>query len=178
MIIKHLIVGPLLTNCYLVSSKGELAIIDPGGDAEKILEEIEKSNTKLKYIINTHFHPDHTSENLRIKNGTKAEILIHKNEKNFINFEADIFFKEGDEIKIGDRVLKVVHTPGHTKGSIGLLGENVLFTGDTIFEDGYGRTDLPGGSMEDLKQSIEKLSKLFKPRMIIYPGHGDIFKIK
>ena len=178
MNIEHLVVGPLLTNCYLVISKGELIIIDPGGEADKILREIKKIKAKPKYIINTHFHPDHTSENLRIKEETGAEILIHEKEKDFIDFKADRFLNEEDEIKIGDSVFKIIHTPGHTPGGICLLGENIVFTGDTLFKDGYGRTDLPGGSLEDLKESLRKLSKLLKPNMIVYPGHGEIFKIK
>ena len=178
MQIKHLVVGPLLTNCYLAISKGELIIIDPGGEADKILREIKKIKAKPKYIINTHFHPDHTSENLRIKEETGAEILIHEKEKDFIDFKADRFLKEEDEIKIGDSVFKIIHTPGHTPGGICLFGENVVFTGDTLFKDGYGRADLPGGSPEDLKKSLRKLSKLLKPNMIVYPGHGEIFKIK
>ena len=178
MNIEHLVVGPLLTNCYLVISKDELIIIDPGGEADKILKEINKIKAKPKYIINTHFHPDHTSENLRIKEETGAEILIHEKEKDFIDFKADRFLKEEDKIKIGDSVFKIIHTPGHTPGGICLLGENIVFTGDTLFRDGYGRTDLPGGSPEDLKESLRKLSKLLKPNMIVYPGHGEIFKIK
>ncbi|MDI6602771.1 MAG: MBL fold metallo-hydrolase [Patescibacteria group bacterium] len=192
MKIKLLVVGPLLTNCYLVFSKGQLLIIDPGGEERKILKEIAKTKAKPKYIINTHGHWDHTLGNKIIKKITDAKILIHEAEKNFIGFKADKFLKDGNKIKIGDSVLKIIHTPGHTKGSICLLGEkdksssfanarqgkNFLFTGDTLFKDGPGRTDLPGGSEKDLETSLEKLKKILKSGMMIFPGHGEIFKIK
>lgn len=178
MQIKHLIVGPLLTNCYLISSQGESVVIDPGGDVDEILKEVKKTKTKVKYIINTHFHPDHTAGNLKLKELTGAKVIIYEEEKGFIKFEVDEFLKEGDEIKFGNAILKVIQTPGHSKGGISLLGENALFTGDTLFKNGYGRTDLPGGSQKDLEKSLDKLSKLFKPGMIVYPGHGDIFKIR
>ncbi len=176
MEIKQLIVGELDTNCYLLVSGGELAVIDPGGDSDKILQEIQKSRAKTKYIINTHCHPDHVSGNTRIKKETGAEILIHEKEKDFIDFQADSFLKEGEEIKIGDTVLKVLNTPGHTGGSICLLGNNFIFTGDTLFEQGYGRTDLPGGSQKEMEDSLRKLSKILKPGIMIYPGHGEAFK--
>lgn len=177
MQIKCLIVGELETNCYLLISENELGIIDPGGEADKILKEIEKAKVKPKYIINTHCHPDHILANEKIKKATGAKILIHEAEKDFINFEADRFLEDGDEIKIGDSVLKVLHTPGHTKGSICLLGEDFALTGDTLFKDGCGRTDLPGSSQKDMGESLEKLSKLLKPGTTVYPGHGEIFKI-
>ncbi|MBZ9572471.1 MBL fold metallo-hydrolase [Patescibacteria group bacterium] len=201
MEIKNLVVGPLLTNCYILSesekypqrhiliSKKEAAVIDPGGGAKKILKEIENEETKLKYIILTHTHLDHSFATSEIKEKTGAEVLIHEAEKDLKNL-ADKFLKEGEEIKIGDIILKVIHTPGHTKGSICLLGlqptrhppasraPNFIFTGDTLFKNGYGRTDLPSGSSKDLKESLQKLSKFLKPGMKIYPGHGEIFEYK
>lgn len=171
-------VGELKTNCYLLASEDELGIIDPGGEGERILEEIKKTKAKLKYIINTHYHLDHTSVNEKIRDETGAEILIHEAEKDFIEFKVDKFLKEGDKIKIGNAILKVIHTSGHTKGSICLLGENFVFTGDTLFQDGCGRTDLPSGSQNDLEKSLKKLSKLLKPGVIVYPGHGEIFEYK
>ena len=178
MTIKLLVVGPLLTNCYLLIGDDELLVIDPGGEPEKILEEINNQKAKLKYIINTHCHPDHTFGNEKIRKETSAPILIHQAERDFIKFKADKFLKEGDEIKIGKEKLKVIHTPGHTKGSICLVGESFIFTGDTLFKDGVGRTDLPGGSEKDLEKSLEKLKKILKSGLIIYPGHGETFKIR
>jgi len=164
MEIKRLIVGALETNCYLLVSNSELGIVDPGGEAKKILEEIEKTKAKPKYIINTHHHPDHTSANEKIKKETRAEILIDLQNK--------------DEIKIGKSVLKIIRTPGHTKDSVCLLGHDFIFSGDTLFENGHGRTDLPGGSQKEMEESLEKLSKSLKPGITVYPGHGEIFKVK
>lgn len=178
MRVKRLIVGELATNCYLLISGEEAAVIDPGGEAEKILEEIRSGGAKLKYIINTHYHPDHTLANEKISQETGAQILIHEAEKDFIDFKVSQFLKEGDNIKIGEISLKVIHTPGHTKGSICLSDGDFIFTGDTLFKDGYGRTDLPGGSEEKMEESLEKLKNLFKPGTSIYPGHGDTFKIE
>ena len=166
-----------MTNCYLLISKGEISVIDPGGSKEEILQEAVKTKNKIKYIINTHGHPDHVFANQEIKKETGAEIMIHQAEKDFIDFKADKFLKDGDEIKIGGSVLKVLHTPGHSKGSICLLGRDFIFVGDTLFKDGYGRTDLPGGSWQELEKSLEKLKKILKPGITVYPGHGEVFKI-
>lgn len=176
MEIKRLILGSLQTNCYLLVSGNELGIVDPGDEAGKILKEIRKIKAKPKYIINTHYHYDHTLANQKIKKETGAEILIHEAEKDFIDFEPDRFLKQGDKIKIGDSVLKVIDTPGHTRGSICLVGEDFILTGDTLFKDGHGRTDLAGGSQKDMEESLEKLSKLIKSGVTVYSGHGEIFK--
>ena len=211
MKIKHLIVGLLRTNCYLLISGNEMAIIDPGGEAEKILKEIKKTKinpvrkngalnstlsrnknlyssscrgmglsngVKLKYIINTHYHTDHTLANKKIKKETGTKILIHKKEKEFIDFKADKFLKNKDKIKIGESILQVIHTPGHSQGSICLIGENIAFTGDTLFKDGFGRTGLWGGSQKEIEKSFRKLSIILKPGMKIYPGHGEIWTHK
>jgi len=176
MEIKRVVVGPLLTNCYILISEKEAIVIDPGAETEKILKEIE--GKKLGYIILTHYHWDHTLAVPKIKEKTGTKILIHKNEKNFIKFKIDQFLDGGEEIRIGNEYLKIIHMPGHTKGSICILGENFIFTGDTIFEDGFGRTDLPGGSEKDLKESLKKLEKMIKSKMKIYPGHGEPFEKK
>lgn len=174
MEIKTLVVSPLLTNCYILTSNDEAIILDPGAGLKSILKEIERK--KLTYIILTHYHWDHTLAALKLKEKTGAKILIHKGEKEFIKFKPDQFLEGGEEIKIGKEYLKIIHTPGHSKGSISILGEDFIFTGDTIFEDGLGRTDLPGGSEKDLKESLKKLEKIIKKGMKIYPGHGNSFK--
>lgn len=175
MEIKKITVGELQTNCYLFISDGESAVIDPGGEAPEILAWLKKAGAKPKYIINTHYHFDHTLANQAVKKDTGAFILIHEAEKDFIDFKADRFLKEGEEIKIGGEVLKIIHTPGHTPGSICLLGNGFLFSGDTLFYGGYGRTDLPGGSDDDMARSLEKLDKMIKPKTKVYPGHGPEF---
>lgn len=177
MKVKQLVVGELEGNCYLLASENELGVIDPGGEAEKILEEIRKAKAEPKYIINTHYHPDHTGANEKIRDKTGAKILIHEKERDFIGFKADEFLKDGEEIKIGESILKVIHTPGHTSGSICLLGQGFVLTGDTIFKDGYGRTDLAGGSQKELENSLKKLSGLLKLGTSVYPGHGEPFQV-
>lgn len=175
--IKNLVIGPLLTNCYLVYSGKEAAVIDPGGEVDDILLLLNKKKLKLKYIINTHSHPDHTFGNKLLKNKTKAKILIHRAEEEYIKFKPDKFLEDNEEIKIGDAVLKVLHTPGHTKGSICLLGNNFIFTGDTLFKDGIGRTDLVGSSASKMRNSLKKLSTVLGSGMFVYPGHGKAFEV-
>lgn len=178
MIIEHLRVGDLETNCYLLSSEQEIAIIDPGGEPQKILNKISLLEGKPKYIINTHWHPDHILADKELKQKTDAKILIHKEEEDFINFTPDKFLEEGDKIQLGNDTLKVIHTPGHSKGSICLIGRDIIFSGDTVFKGGYGRTDLIGGSSKEMESSLKKLYQFTEPGIIIYPGHGEEFQIE
>lgn len=174
MEINRLIVGPLFTNCYILKSGNETAVIDPGGDPEKIQTMLRQIEGELKYIILTHYHFDHIFSVNDIRKG-KVKILIHENEKKFINFPVDGFLKNDDKIALGQEELKVISTPGHSKGGICLLGDNFILTGDTLFADGYGRTDLDGGSEEDMKRSLELLCKIISPGMNVYPGHGEVY---
>jgi len=176
MKIRHLVVSTFLTNCYILIDGIEAAVIDPGGETQKIIQEVDKNGAILKYIILTHFHLDHTLSALKIREEKMASILIHEGEKKFLKFEPDEFLTDKSKIKIGKTYLEVIHTPGHTKGSICLLGDGLIFTGDTIFKDGFGRTDLPGGSMADLEKSLRKLKLVLKTGMAVYPGHGEVFK--
>jgi len=192
MKIKTLIVGPIETNCYLVycSETKEGAVIDPGDEAEKIINSIDNLGISIKYIINTHGHHDHIKANKQVKNVTGAEILIHASDasmltdpsknlshymgQNITNLAADRELSDGDLIKFGNITLKVLHTPGHTPGCISLLSttEKICFTGDTLFNGSVGRTDLPGGNYKTLINSLkEKLVRLSN-EVKIYPGHG------
>jgi glyoxylase-like metal-dependent hydrolase (beta-lactamase superfamily II) len=175
MEIKNLIIGPIQTNCYLLFSAGEAAVIDPGADAAAILSAIKSSGSRLKYIINTHYHFDHTTANEEIKTATGAEILIHEAEKKYVNFLVNRWLNNNDEIIIGNVKLKVLNTPGHSRGSICLIGDDFIFTGDTLFYNDYGRTDLAGGSDEEMAKSLAMLKKIIKPGMMVYPGHGEIY---
>lgn len=176
--VKKFTIGPLLTNCYLVYLDKESIVIDPGGYPDDIIDFISKQKIKVKFIINTHFHPDHTFGNKILKEKTGAKILIHEKEKEYINFRPDKFLKNGDKIFIKNEFLKVLHTPGHTEGSISLFGENIIFSGDTFFKEGVGRTDLVGGSEEKLKNSLLKIFELIKDGTVVFPGHGETFEIK
>ena len=192
MFLKRLIVGALETNCYLIACKKtkKAAVIDPGVEEEVdlILNLLQKNNFNLKYIINTHGHIDHIIGNNLLKAKTEALLLIHRLDadmlgdanKNFSSFmgkeicspPADKFLEEGDEISLGTLNLIVIHTPGHTPGGISVLSNNTVFTGDTLFAGGIGRTDLPGGSYHNLIKSIKEKLLILGDDKIIYPGHG------
>lgn len=173
MEIKTFVVGPLLTNCYLLSSDKEAILIDPAFLTKEILNELK--NKKISYIILTHYHWDHTFSVKEVQEKTGAKILIHREDKKFLKIEADQLLDGGEEIRFGKNFLKIIHTPGHTRGSISILIDNFLFTGDTLFEDGVGRTDLPGGSEKDLKSSLKILEKIINSKIKIFPGHGPQF---
>jgi hydroxyacylglutathione hydrolase len=172
MEVVKLKVGSLRTNCYLLISRGEAIIIDPGGDEDLILDKLNKYHAKLLNIVNTHYHFDHTAGNALLKTKTGVPILIHQAEKEFIDFRPDIFLQADDKIKFGDEELRVIHTPGHSAGSICLIGDKIIFTGDTLFKGTHGITFVAGGSEEEMQKSLAKLKKIIKPGMHVYPGHG------
>lgn len=196
MVIIPLTVGSLLTNCYLVACEKELEalIIDPGFsemEEKYVFGEIIKRNLQIRYIVNTHGHVDHISGNLKIKEKTQADILVHYEDaemlKNpFKNLSAmlgltvvspppDMMLTDGDKIKVGSLEFEVIHTPGHTPGSISLYckREKVVFTGDTLFAGSVGRTDLPGSSYKKLMGSIREKLLSLPNEAIVYPGHGE-----
>jgi len=192
MFLKKLVVGELETNCYLIVCKRtkKAVVIDPGGEEEVdlVLNFLQENNFDLKCIINTHGHIDHIAGNNLLKAKTEALLLIHRLDadmlvdanKNFSSFmgkeiyspSADKLLEEGDEISLGTLNLIVIHTPGHTPGGISLVLDNIVFTGDTLFAGGIGRTDLPGGSYQDLIKSIKEKLLILGDDKIIYPGHG------
>ncbi|MDK2816391.1 MAG: hydroxyacylglutathione hydrolase [Moorella sp. (in: firmicutes)] len=191
MYLKNLVVGPIGTNCYLVGCQEtkEGAIIDPGAEGERILAVAREAGLKIRYIINTHGHIDHIGANGTIKNATGAAILIHNNDAPCLTDPgrnlsvlmgarerspaADRLLQDGDTITIGRTItLTVIHTPGHTPGGICLKGEGLIFTGDTLFAGSIGRTDFPGGSFNQLLNSIKEKLFVLEDNLKIYPGHG------
>ncbi len=175
MIIKCFKVGWLSTNCYIVGCKEteEAVLIDPGletrAEAELILDYTKKNSYYLRYIVNTHGHPDHISGNAVIKQATGATIMIH--EKAYDYVEADRKLRDGDIIRLGNFKLVVLHTPGHTPCGICLSGDNIVFTGDSLFAGSIGRTDFPGGSFQQLITSIRTKLLPLPNNFKIYPGH-------
>lgn len=181
------------SNSYIISGK-KAAIIDAGIDPREILKKIGDLNIGIDVLINTHCHYDHIAGNSEIKKRTHASLAIHEldavpleeNNGELIlsdwfyaklpRIEADIKLRDNQLIDLGTLKLKVIHTPGHTPGSICLYERKSksLFSGDTIFNDSIGRTDLPGSDYEKLKKSVERLIELDKKDGIdiIYPGHG------
>ena len=178
MEIKKITVGALQTNCYLVIDGGELAVVDPGDEAQKIADEIEKTGAVCKLIINTHGHFDHIGANRFLKDKYEVPAMAGENEKGDLDFVPDEYLKDGRTLKIGNSTLKIIATPGHTEGGICLFGKEVVFSGDTIFDGNIGRTDLAGGSNVQMAASLKELDGLIPDGATVYPGHGDIFKYK
>jgi glyoxylase-like metal-dependent hydrolase (beta-lactamase superfamily II) len=187
VILKKLVVGPIASNCYIVGSEKtkEGMIIDPGADADEILANVEKLGLKIKLIVLTHRHPDHVGAADRVKKATGAEVAAHTEMARYLPqspeymfepaYEAapypDRLLKEGDGIDVGGLHFEVLHTPGHTPCGISLVGEGVVFTGDTLFNYGIGRYDLADSSEVDLVNSLAKLMKL-PDATRVYAGHG------
>jgi hydroxyacylglutathione hydrolase len=183
MLIETFTVGALSTNCYVVNCQQtkEAIVIDPGLDfsseAEHIFDYITESTLKVKLIVNTHGHPDHINGDANFQKKYNVPISIHRYDAPFIEglekgeFPAAVLLEDGGLIMFGIESLKVMHTPGHTPGSICLLGERLVFTGDTLFAGGIGRTDFPGGSDSDMRMSLQKLVGL-PDYFLVYPGHG------
>jgi len=189
MIIEQILVPTMSVFCYLVAdeSTGEGTLIDPAGNFDKIFMKVDENNSKIKWIINTHGHFDHTSGNDFVIKKTGAQLLIHENDTSklsgFTNKLLSRFMggkgspkpiatlKDGDIIEIGLINLKVIHTPGHTNGGICLYVDGNIFTGDTLFTEGMGRTDLPGGSYKKIMDSIRNKILTLPDNTIIWPGH-------
>jgi len=182
--IRSVVVGPLRTNCYCVISRGESLIIDPGGNPEKILPLVK--GTKIKAIIATHGHFDHVLAVPILKKKLDVEFWIHRDDVEIMESymkhmymygipKPDKYVDEGDMIIVGDVKLGILHTPGHTPGSISIYNyaSKIIFTGDTLFRGALGRTDLPGGDIHKLFGSLKKIFSLFTKDFVVYPGHGE-----
>jgi len=145
----------------------EAAVVDPSFNADAIIRILRNQNLNVKYIINTHDHSDHTASNEDFRSNFGAKVVAHR----LANVNKDISVVDGEVIRVGEIVIKVIHTPGHTQDSICLLVDDKLLTGDTLFVGECGRTDLPGGSAEDMYHSLfDKLMKL-DDNIKVYPGH-------
>jgi hydroxyacylglutathione hydrolase len=187
--IHTLVVGRLQTNCYILQSGSEAVIVDPGDEPERILMFIKDINATPARIVATHTHFDHVLGVDRVRKATKAPFLIHPDDvgmlksmqsrvRQFMGFEVpppprlDGFVKDGDFLRVGTETIRVLHTPGHSPGSISLSGDGYVLTGDALFNQSIGRTDLPGGDLQTLMRSIrERLFKL-DDDTTVYPGHG------
>ncbi len=180
MEIQSLVVGDLAANCYFIICDNEVLIVDPGQETSKIIDKIKEINKKVKKIVLTHYHPDHSQKAQELKTIIGANIISHRDDVSFLNFlgvGVDQVVKDKQEIKFNNCGLTVIHTPGHSEGSICLVGDNFIITGDTLFENGYGRVDLPGSLPKEMKKSLEKIKRLANSETIIYPGHGKPFYI-
>jgi len=178
MYFKQISVGHMGNFSYLFGCENtkEAALVDPAFDIEKILKIADNDGYKIKYIFTTHGHFDHSGGHMVVSERTGAKIIAHKNEvrslrKNGIS--VDIEVNDKDEIEVGKVPVKIIHTPGHTPGGICLLINNEkLITGDTLFVGDCGRTDFPGGSSEELFNSINQKLKTLRDDIEVYPGHN------
>ena len=189
MILKRLVVGPFASNCYIVGSESnkEGMIIDPGDEAEMILEKVKDLGLDIRSIVLTHGHIDHIGALKEVKEATGAEVAIHSDDARALQEKSvstllglsyptppppDRLLRDGDSMDIGDLHFLVQHTPGHSPGCICLLGEGIIFSGDTLFNFGIGRYDLPGGNYSQLVNSIHTRLMKLPDNTAVYPGHG------
>jgi hydroxyacylglutathione hydrolase len=184
-----LVVGQLQTNCYVLEPQGQALIVDPGDEPERIIRFINYINATPTRVVATHTHFDHVLGVDGVRRATKTQFLIHPDDlpmlqsmqsrvRQFMGFEVppppevDGYLKDGDSLKVGEETIRVLHTPGHSPGSISLSGKGYVLTGDVLFNQSIGRTDLPGGDLKTLIHSIrERLFKL-DDHTTVYPGHG------
>lgn len=191
VVVRTLVVGPLQTNCYLVSCEEtrEALVVDPGGDAQRILRAVKDGGLAVRLIVDTHAHFDHVAGNQAIHQATGAPIAIHRLDAQDLTQPVSLFglsfggpasppadrlLEDGEEIAVGQERLQVLLTPGHTPGGISLYDASapLVLSGDALFCQGIGRTDLPGGDFQVLMASIRTRLLTMPDETIVYPGHG------
>ena len=172
MEIKRLEVGLFGNNCYVLTGTQtrQSVIIDPGAEAERILEETR--GTEVRYILITHGHMDHIGALEELRKETGATVGIHRRDAGALREKPDLFLEDGQTLSSGDVTLEVLHTPGHSPGGVCFLAGKILFSGDTIFPNGPGNTALPGANEQVILSSIHSKIFILPDDTIIYPGHG------
>ena len=179
MEVKCLPLGDYQTNCYLAWGENgdDCIVIDPGYAPEAVLSEAQKWGKRISAILLTHGHFDHVGGVRELMEATGCAVYLHEAELSLPPSITDgalcytDTYAEGSELRVADLTIRVLHTPGHTPGSVCLIAENILFSGDTLFLQSMGRTDLPGGSTKDMVQSLKRLSDLEEDYRVL-PGHG------
>ena len=190
MLIETIPVGPLQVNCYLLicDKSRQAVVVDPGDEGARILDALSASGSQLAAVINTHGHFDHIGANAYVIEKTGVELMMHGDDLPLLKEAAEHaaiyglsvvpspeptrLLVDGDEIKVGESTLKVIHLPGHSPGGICLHVANDLIVGDGLFAGSIGRTDLPGGSQEQLVSGIRQKLLVLPEATVVHPGHG------
>ncbi|UCG39778.1 MAG: MBL fold metallo-hydrolase [bacterium] len=190
MIIEHLVVGPLQSNCFIVGDEGtgEAVVIDPGGDGEIIAAAVKRRPWNVTAILNTHAHFDHIAANSLLIKETGAPLLVPRGDAPFLaqahlsarlygllvdpSPAPDRILDEGDVVKVGSHEIRVLLTPGHSPGGATFVTSGGIFPGDALFAGSIGRTDLPGGDYQTLIDSIMEKIMALPDDTVVYPGHG------
>ena len=190
MILETIEVGPLMVNCYLIGCEDTLigAVVDPGDEADRILDVAKSYGLKIEQIINTHGHADHIADNRRMQKLTGAKIYIHPSDAEKLTIPnknlsvyfgsaidsppADGFLEEGKIHKVGNLEFKVLHVPGHSAGSACLVKDKIAIVGDTVFNGSIGRTDFPDGDYDQLIGNIKSKLLTLSDDTELLPGHG------
>ena len=194
--VTHINVGNLAENCWFLANENtkEAVVIDPGAEPDRICAAAEKHGWKITAILLTHGHIDHMGacESLRTELGVKVYALTEEEdllldakknlsvfiERKVVTFEPDELLRDGQELTLAGMKIQVIHTPGHTPGSVLFLTKDAIFTGDTIFQGSIGRTDFEGGNERQMMQSLRKINNLAIEDITLCPGHGDTTTLK
>jgi glyoxylase-like metal-dependent hydrolase (beta-lactamase superfamily II) len=179
----------LATNCYVIERQGEAIIVDPGDEPERILRFIKDINTEPSAIVATHAHFDHVLGVDHLRRVLRIPFLLHREDLPILESmqnrarqsagievpkppKVDGFLEDGEDLSLGSQTIRVLHTPGHSPGSISLHSDGYVMTGDALFNQSIGRTDLPGGDFDTLIRSIKEKLFMLNDETIVYPGHG------
>jgi hydroxyacylglutathione hydrolase len=190
LILETVVVGPLMVNCYVLGCEKTKAavVIDPGDDEEDIIAVITARGLKVNYILLSHGHADHIGAAGKLQQATSAEIYIHPDDTFLLDiadiqaamfdlrppqpFKTNLFHGNDDHLGVGDYPIEVISTPGHSPGSVCFKINGFIFSGDTLFYESIGRTDLLGGSVQHIITSIKEKLFILTPETKVYPGHG------
>lgn len=190
MILKRIPAGVYAANCYILMDEAtkESAVIDPGGDEDDIINEIQRLGTKVKIVLLTHGHADHTGGVDKLKEKYNVPVALNNRDKEMmlnhefiygsINSVIEKNIKDGDKFIVGNLEINCVETPGHTPGGVSFIVGNMVFTGDTLFQGSIGRTDFKGGDSDAIIKSIKTKLLTLPEDTVVYPGHGPETTIK
>jgi glyoxylase-like metal-dependent hydrolase (beta-lactamase superfamily II) len=182
MKIKRLVVGDLESNGYIIYQKegGNCYIIDPGYNPDKFIKALKEHKLNIIGILLTHHHYDHVGAVKKIKELKECPVYLHRGDLDMYKADVDIVMEDGDTISLEDETIKVLHTPGHTEGSVCFFSEKskLVFTGDTIFNVDLGRTDVRDGDPRKMSASMKNVVNLWDNEIMIHPGHGDPCNMK